>query len=106
MKTKNSVSVVALLILAIALLLPVHAQTPGIRWEGASYVPGDSGALSLTFVNDDPSFVVQIKNITIYWAWAGLGPDGKCQGGSNTTLHFRNQFIPTKAATFDASCNF
>ncbi len=106
MKTRNSVPVVALLILAIAFVLPAHAQTPGIRWDRASYVPGDSGTLSLTFVNDDPSFVVQIKNITIYWPWAGLGPDGKWQSGSNTTLPFTNQFIPAKGGTFVASSNF
>jgi hypothetical protein len=106
MTAKNSVPVFVLLILAVALLAPAHAQTPGIRWDRASYVPGDSGTLSLTFVNNDQSFVVQIKNITIYWPWAGFGPDGKWQSGSNTTLPFTNQFIPAKGGTFVASANF
>jgi hypothetical protein len=92
--------------LTLALLLPVHAQTPFVRWDRSSYVPGDSGTLYLTFVNNDQSAVLQIKNITIYWPWAGFGPDGKWQGGSNTTQTYTNQFVPTKGGTFVASATF
>ena len=96
----------SLMVLTIALLLPVHAQTPFIRWDRSSYVPSDSGTLYLTFVNNDQTFVLQIKNITIYWPWAGFGPDGKWQGGSNTTQTYTNQYVPVKGGTFVASATF
>ena len=92
--------------LVLVLLVPVHAQTPFIRWDRPSYVPGDSGTLYLTFVNNDPSFVLQIKNVTIYWPWAGFGPDGKWQSGSNTTQVYTNQYVPAKGGTFVASAGF
>ena len=108
MKTKVRTLSIAtgILILTVALLVPVQAQTPFIRWDRSSYVPGDAGTLYLAFVNNDPSTVLQIKNITIYWPWAGFGPDGKWQNGSNTTQTYTNQFVPTKGGTFVPSATF
>lgn len=109
MNRKIGKSLVAATLMALAILglgQPVHAQTPSVRPDRASYVPGDSGTISLTFVNNDPSTVVQIKNVTIYWPWAGFGTDGKWQAGSNTTQTFTNQFIPTKGGTFVVTATF
>lgn len=103
-KSLLAATIVSLMILGLG--QSVHAQTPSVRYDRASYVPGDSGTVSLTFVNNDPSVVIQIKNVTIYWPWAGFGPDGKWQSGSNTTQTFTNQFVPTKGGTFVASASF
>jgi len=71
-----------LVVVAIAALgQSVHAQ-PDISTQSdrASYVPGDSGALTVTLINPDNSNTIEVRNITIYFPWAqyvnGAWPSG------------------------------
>ncbi len=77
----------ALLIAALAALgPPLHAQASvSIRFNSPSYVPGDSGTLFYTIANTGTG-ALSIKNITIYFPWAGYGPDNKWQG--NVSINF------------------
>jgi hypothetical protein len=74
MKTRfaSLVMAITLTVLAIAALQPTaHAQpTTTAQFDRASYVPGDSGTLTVTLVNYDSSNTVEIRNLTIYWPWA------------------------------------
>lgn len=80
MKTKIlSLVIVALLAFVAAIPSPAHAQTLSQRTDRASYVPGDSGTLILTFVNESPTEPVELRNITVYFPWAGY-VDGTWQG--------------------------
>lgn len=80
MKTQIlSLLVTAVLAVAIAMPQLAHAQTLSQRTDRASYVPGDSGTLILTFVNESPTETVELRNITVYFPWAGY-VDGKWQG--------------------------
>ncbi len=78
---KNSAAVAALLVVTLVLAQPVHAQTLSVRADRASYVPGDSGTLFISIVNESPTQTVEIRNITVYFPWAGF-VDGKWQGGN------------------------
>jgi hypothetical protein len=71
-----------LIVVAIAALgQSVHAQ-PNIATQSdrASYVPGDSGTMTVTLINPDTSTSVEIRNLTIYFPWAqyvnGAWPSG------------------------------
>ena len=71
-----------LVVVAIAALgQSAHAQ-PNISTQPdrASYVPGDSGTLTVTLINPDTSNTVEIRNITVYFPWAqyvnGAWPSG------------------------------
>ncbi|OLE91111.1 MAG: hypothetical protein AUF79_06510 [Crenarchaeota archaeon 13_1_20CM_2_51_8] len=71
-----------LVVVAIAALgQSAHAQ-PNISTQSdrASYVPGDSGTLTVTLVNPDNSNSIEVRNITVYFPWAqyvnGAWPSG------------------------------
>ncbi len=80
-----SLVVVALLAIVIAIPQPAHAQTLSQRTDRSSYVPGDTGTLILTFVNESPTETIELRNLTIYFPWAGY-IDAKWQG--NVTENF------------------
>ena len=85
MKIRNSAIIAAALIAVLAFATPVHAQTVSTRTDRASYVPGDSGTLFVTIVNESPTDTVEIRNITIYYPWAGF-VDNKWQGNESLNL--------------------
>jgi hypothetical protein len=88
---------------------PVHAQNFNLyaKQDSSSYVPGDSGTMSLTIVNTG-SQPLQLNNITIFWPWAGYGSNGKWQG--NQTSTYSNTFLAapggTSSSTFTTSFTF
>jgi hypothetical protein len=75
-----------LLIAAFAALgQTVHAQpTISTQTDRASYVPGDSGTLTLTLINSDPTNTLEIRNLTIYWPWAQY-VNGQWPSGANAS---------------------
>ncbi len=88
MKVKTATSViVALLVLAVAIAQPVQAQSVSTRTDRPSYVPGDSGTLIVTIVNENPTDTLEIRNITVYFPWAQL-VDGKWPSGANATVPY------------------
>ncbi len=70
----------------MALGQPVHAQPVTTRTDRASYVPGDSGTLFVSVVNNSPTSTLEIRNLTIYFPWAQL-VDGKWPSGANVTVN-------------------
>jgi hypothetical protein len=75
------------------LALPVHAQPPTFTaTDRAAYVPGDGGTLSFTITNTGNQGL-ELRNVTIYYPWAGYGPDGKFQGNSSIN------YFPFKTVT-------
>ncbi len=92
-KFRKSVIAAVLAIVAIAAIgQPAHAQgfSLNTRPDRASYVPGDSGTITITIINTGTQ-VIQLNNLTVYFPWAGFGSDGKWQGNSTST--FSSQFI-------------
>jgi hypothetical protein len=88
---------------------PVHAQGFNIyaKADRSSYVPGDSGTMTITIVNTG-SGPLQLNNITVFWPWAGFGSDGKWQG--NQTSTYSGQFLAapggTSSSTFTTTFQF
>jgi len=90
---RNSAIAAVLAIVAIAAIgQPAHAQgfSLNTRPDRASYVPGDAGTLTVSIINTGTQ-VIQLNNLTVYFPWAGFGPDGKWQG--NSTSNYSSQFI-------------
>jgi hypothetical protein len=106
-KTAIAASIVLAILVGIG--QPVHAQTFNLyaKQDSSSYVPGDSGTMSLTIVNTGTQ-PLQLNNITIFWPWAGYGSNGKWQG--NQTFTYSNTFLAapggTSSSTFTASFSF
>lgn len=87
MKMKIVTTVIlAMLALAIAVTQPVQAQTIAARTDRASYVPGDTGTLYVTIVNESPTNTLELRNITVYFPWAQL-VDGKWPTGANVSVN-------------------
>ena len=89
MNRKIGKRAIAVAIIAVTLAVlgqPVYAQpyTTNTRPDKASYVPGDAGTLTITIVNTGTQ-VIQLNNLTVYFPWAGFGPDGKWQGNSSSS---------------------
>jgi hypothetical protein len=86
-KTGKSIVAIALAILVLATLgQTAHAQSLTARYDRASYVPGDSGTLTVTVVNTSPTDTVEIRNLTVYFPWAEL-VDGKWPSGANVSIN-------------------
>jgi hypothetical protein len=106
---KRTIAAAIIIVTIVALGQPVHAQPYSVntRPDRASYVPGDSGTLTVTIVNTGTQ-VIQLNNLTVYYPWAGFGPDGKWQGNQSAT--YSNQFIGapggTSSTTFTTSFQF
>jgi hypothetical protein len=78
---KRIIAALLVIVAIVALGQSAHAQ-PNISTQSdrASYVPGDSGTLTVTLVNPDNSATMEIRNITVYFPWAqyvnGAWPSG------------------------------
>lgn len=87
---------------------PVHAQPPTLTvTDRSAYVPGDAGTLTFTITNTGNQGL-EIRNVTIYYPWAGYGPDGKFQGNSSIN-YFPYKTITSStggAATFTDKASF
>jgi hypothetical protein len=77
-KIQHSALAISLLVLALAAVsLPVHAQPQvNTRTDKSAYAPGDSGTLTISIRNTIGSPLL-IRNITIYYPWAGYDTNGK-----------------------------
>jgi hypothetical protein len=84
MKIRIGKRIIAALLIVVAIAAlgqSAHAQ-PNISTQPdrASYVPGDSGTLTVTLINPDTANTVEIRNITVYFPWAqyvnGAWPTG------------------------------
>ena len=112
MNRKIGTRVIAATIVVITIFAlgpTAHAQNFNLytRADRASYVPGDSGTLTVTIVNTGSS-VIQLNNLTVYFPWAGFDSNGKWQG--NSTASYSNTFIGapggTTSTTFTTSFQF
>jgi hypothetical protein len=78
MKTKSlPLTIVAIGILAIAVIAPIHANYLAVaygRTDRSSYVPGDSGTLFIT-VRNEGSQALTVKNITVAYPWMAFVTD-------------------------------
>ena len=81
---RRAIPAIIIIITLAALGQPVHAQQIGARYDRASYVPSDSGTLSVTIINNSPTATLEVRNLTIYWPWAQF-VDGKWPSGANLT---------------------
>ncbi len=89
---KSAIAAVLAVVVIAAIGTPAHAQgfSLNTRPDRASYVPGDGGTLTISIINTGAQ-VIQLNNLTVYFPWAGFGPDGKWQG--NSTATYSGQFI-------------
>jgi hypothetical protein len=88
MKKKLAHSAVAVSMLALIVAFmssPVHAQTINWRPDKAAYVPGDVGTVTITVINPSPS-PLEVRNITVYYPWAGFDTNGKWLSSGNVSL--------------------
>src|SRR5260370_7874649 len=80
MKKKIQRSLLAISLLALVLAavsLPVHAQpTVNTRADKSAYAPGDSGTMTISIINTIGNPLL-VRNITIYYPWAGYDTNGK-----------------------------
>ena len=82
--------------------LPAHAQ-PTVDWrpDKAAYAPGDSGTLTITVFNTVGN-PLAVRNITVYYPWAGYDTNGKWVSNANVT----NNFSPNVALAPTGADNF
>ena len=78
---KRAVAATLAIITLLALGQTAHAQTITGQTDRASYVPGDSGTLTVTIVNNDASGTLEIRNLTVYFPWATFR-DGRWDGAN------------------------
>ncbi|HEX4919720.1 MAG TPA: hypothetical protein VFV92_03170, partial [Candidatus Bathyarchaeia archaeon] len=93
-------SLVALVLAATS--LPAHAQ-PQVNWrpDKAAYAPGDTGTLTITIFNTVGN-PLAIRNLTVYYPWAGYDTNGKWLSNAN----FTNNFSPNVALAETGANNF
>lgn len=102
-KILSSVLITSLLALVIgAASLSVHAQ-PTVNWrpDKSAYAPGDTGTLTLTIFNTVGN-PLAVRNITVYYPWAGYDTNGKWVSNANIT----NNFSPPMALATTGANNF
>jgi hypothetical protein len=77
-KVQHSALAISLLALVLAAVsLPAYAQPQvNTRTDKSAYAPGDSGTLTISIINTIGSPLL-IRNITIYYPWAGYDTNGK-----------------------------
>ena len=85
-----------------AVNLPAHAQ-PTVNWrpDKSAYAPGDSGTLTLTIFNTVGN-PLAVRNVTVYYPWAGYDTNGKWLSNANIT----NNFSPAMALATTGANNF
>lgn len=84
MKIRIGKQIIAALLVVVAIAAvgqSAHAQpTISTQADRASYVPGDSGTLTVTLVNPSAQNTLEVRNITVYFPWAqyvnGAWPSG------------------------------
>ena len=102
-KILRSVLVTSLFALILAITaMPGHAQ-PTVNWrlDKSAYAPGDSGTLTLTIFNTIGN-PLAVRNITIYYPWAGYDTNGKWLSNAN----FTNNFSPPTILATTGATNF
>lgn len=78
----KAILIAGLIIASLALLSPLSNTLPhnvsgasgwqiSLQTDRASYVPGDSGTLTVTIINTNPNSPLEIRNVTTYFPWAG-----------------------------------
>src|SRR2546422_5688971 len=82
LKNKLAVTATILAVMAVVIAQPAHAQAITTRTDQASYTPGGAGTFYITVVNQSPTQTLEIRNITIYFPWAGY-VDGKWAAGGD-----------------------
>ena len=93
-------SILALVLAATS--FPAYAQpTVNVRPDKSAYAPGDSGTLTITIFNTlgNP---LAVRNITVFYPWAGYDTNGKWLAGANIT----NNFSPPTALAATGANNF
>ncbi len=131
----KAILVTALVLASLALLSPLtntipHSVAGASGWQvtlqadRASYVPGDSGTLTVTVINTNINSPLEIRNITAYFPWAGyagstwqgnvsrnLSPFAELtssNGGANTFSYQTGFTVPSQfiSSTSGTSCPF
>jgi hypothetical protein len=105
MKKKIQHSALAITLLALVLAsvsLPAYAQpTVNTRPDKSAYAPGDTGTLTITIINTIGS-PLAIRNITVYYPWAGYDTNGKWLSNANFTY----SLSPNKALATTGANNY
>jgi hypothetical protein len=84
---KRAVAVTFIIVVIAAIGQSAHAQaTITANYDRASYVPGDSGTLTISVVNPSSTNTLELRNLTIYFPWAQL-VNGKWPSGVNVTIN-------------------
>ena len=102
-KILSAVLVASLVALVLATASwTAHAQ-PQVNWrtDKAAYAPGDTGTMTITIFNTlgNP---LAVRNITVYYPWAGYDTNGKWLSNANIT----NNFSPNVALADSGANNF
>jgi hypothetical protein len=88
MKILTGKRIIAALLVVVAIAAvgqSAHAQpTISTQADRASYVPGDSGTLTITLINPSGQNTLEIRNITVYFPWAQY-VNGAWPSGANAT---------------------
>jgi hypothetical protein len=86
-KTRASIIAAALTLIILSTIgQTVHAQTSeSFRFNNSAYVPGDTGTVTY-FITNTAGQTIAVKNMTIYFPWAGYDPSNKWQG--NISINF------------------
>jgi hypothetical protein len=85
-KIQHSALAITLLVLvAASVSLAAHAQpTVNTRTDKSAYAPGDTGTLTISIINTIGA-PLAIRNITVYYPWAGYDTNGKWLSNANFT---------------------
>ena len=102
-KLQHSALVISLLVLLIGFVISsAHAQpTVNTRTDKSAYAPGDSGTVTISIINTSGN-PLSIRNITVYYPWAGYDTNGKWLSNAN----FSYTFSPTPALTTTGANNY
>ena len=82
---KRIIAALLVLVAVAAIGQSAHAQpTISTQPDRASYVPGDSGTLTVTVINTSGQNTLEIRNITVYYPWAQY-VNGAWPAGANAS---------------------
>jgi hypothetical protein len=102
-RIQHSVLAISLLALVLAITtLPAYAQpTVNTRTDKSAYAPGDAGTLTISIINTIGA-PLAIRNITVYYPWAGYDTNGKWLSNAN----FTNGFSPSISLAVKGANNY